>query len=280
MVALDAVPSVAPPRTRLDLATRADDASLRQLLRETPMRGWVDLAFLREPDYFRAAAMLGETVQTIVARRGDAIVGVGTRALRESWINGTRTTAGYLADLRLRPEVRGTTLLLRGYQFLRELHADGRATAYSTVIVEDNVAALRSIASGRAGLPEYIDLGRIVTPMLHVGRRRPVEPGDVRAGTASEWPEIVAKLNENRAQFSPVYGVEDFRANGRYPEIAAEDFLVYRRGGEIVGVLAVWNQRAFRQTVALRYHFGVDVVAGLGLATLVVVSARFVRDDV
>ena len=45
--------------TRFAVATRDDDAAIRRLLRENPMRGAVSVGFEREPDYFRGGEIAG-----------------------------------------------------------------------------------------------------------------------------------------------------------------------------------------------------------------------------
>lgn len=217
------------------------------------MKGRVELAFLREPSYFRAAQIAGPVVQTLVARAGDTIAGVASRAIRPAYINGRRVDAGYLGDLRLRPEYRDHTALYRGYRFLRELHGDRRTRIYSTVIVEDNHLALRTIAANRAGLPRYTDLGRILTPMIHPRRPRRSLDANIERGTLASLPEIVHKLNQNRLQFAPIWTEADFLF-GRLGGFSIGDFYLLRRQGRVAGVLGVWDQQALRQTVVLGYH--------------------------
>jgi hypothetical protein len=212
----------------------------------------IQVAFLREPSFFYATDIQGTFAQTFVGLQDDRIIGVGTRAVRPSYINGRLCDAGYLADLRLRKEFRGGTYVARAYRYLRDLHADGRATVYSTVIVNDNQVALQTIAANRAGLPRYTPLGRILTPAIYLLHDLPRLEGDVVRGTTELLPEIVAKLNENRMQFAPAYTVDDF-LEGRLHDFRIEDFLVLRRQGRIAGVLGKWDQRSFRQTVVLRY---------------------------
>lgn len=236
-----------------ELASIADDRELRDLLRATPMRGGIDLTFLREPSYFQFARAQGEMTQTLVARARGSVVGVATRAIRPTWINGELVSGGYLGDLRLAPQFRGGTVLARGYRYLRDLHEDGAASCYSTVIVDDNETALRTLAANRAGLPRYEPLGRILTPMLSVRRRRPQTRAQVERGSLRRLPQIVEKLNENRGQFAIRYRVEDF-TSGRFPGLRPEDFWIVWRRHQIAGVLAVWDQRTFRQTVALGYR--------------------------
>ncbi|HVR75513.1 MAG TPA: hypothetical protein VMT52_14350 [Planctomycetota bacterium] len=241
-----------------DLAGPPDDAGLRGLLRESPMRGRMDVAFLREPSYFRAASIAGTFVQTIIARApGGVIAGAGTRATRPAFLNGEVIEAGCLGDLRLRGEFRGRTILARGYRFLRGLHEDGRTQVYSTVIVEGNRLALETIAANRADLPRYTDLGRVVIPMIHlpIRGRRIREAGDrIERGSPALLPRIVERLNENRLQFAPVYRVEDFSDGKRFPGFRVEDFRVLWRGGRMEAVIGIWDQRSFRRTVVLGYH--------------------------
>src|SRR5262249_51468896 len=42
--------------------------------------------------------------------------------------------------------------------------------------------------------------------------------------------------------------------SGRLRGFRIEDFYVFRRGGRVAGVLGIWDQRSFRQTVVLGYH--------------------------
>ena len=51
------------------LATPADDADIRRLLRENPMPGQITLTLEREPDYFADADLPGTEKQTIIAMK-------------------------------------------------------------------------------------------------------------------------------------------------------------------------------------------------------------------
>ena len=212
------------------------------------------VAFEREPDFGHAAAVLGNHVQIGVAREAATgrIVGCGTRAIGEAFINGHPQPLGYLGDLRARPEVRGGTLVARGYRLLREWHADGHTPLYTTVIFSDNAVALRTIAANRAGLPSYHDCGELLCPGVNLRRRLPeLDDGcQIERGSAASLPEIVECLNRNhrRRQFALVHHAEFFAPGGRWRGLRVEDFYVARRGGQIIGVLGRWDQRAFKQT--------------------------------
>lgn len=234
------------------------DAALRRLLAANPMQGEISLAFEREPSYFHASFVQAPFHQIVVGRdtRRSEIVGVGTRAVRSGFVNGELASVGYLADLRLDSRHRGGTVIARAYRHLRELHNDGRATLYFTVIAEGNRPALETLAAGRAGLPPYRDLGRLLSPAVNLRRpRKATDAGvEIIRGARELLPEIVGCLNRNhrRRQFAPCYGVSDF--GGPWLRgLRVEDFYVARRAGRIVGVIAKWDQSAFKQTVVRSY---------------------------
>ena len=239
---------------QIELATPGDDQELRDLLHAMPMGERIQVKFLREPSFFAAAAIQGHRVQVIVGRKRGRIIGFGTRAIRRCYINGQPTEAGYLADLRLIASQRGGTALARGYRFLRRLHEENPVDVYSTVIVEDNQRAISTIASGRAGLPAYAPMGRVLTPMIQLrGRRAKISTeGEIRRGDISLLPAIVERLNAERLQFAPAYTVDDF-TGGRFPGFGVEDFYVLSRGDRIAAVAGAWDQQTLRQTVISGY---------------------------
>jgi hypothetical protein len=83
------------------LATLADDADIRLLLRENPMPGQITLTLEREPGYFADADLPGTEKQTIIANEGGRMVCVGNCAIRERFVNGKPRRVGYLGGLRL-----------------------------------------------------------------------------------------------------------------------------------------------------------------------------------
>ena len=239
-------------RVRFEPARESDDGELRALLHKTPMGGSISLAFLREPGYFSATRIQGAFTQVFIAKAGEKIVGAATRAVRPTFLNGKMIDGGYLSDLRILPEFRKGMILARGYRYLRDLHSDGRTSIYTTVIVEDNETALRTVGANRADMPTYTDQGRIVTPMISLKKRLPDIPAKIRSTTCEDLPAIVAKLNEPKMQFQPAYAEKDL-IDGRFQNLRASDFRLLFREGKLAGVMAVWDQTPFRQTVVKNY---------------------------
>jgi hypothetical protein len=251
-------------RFAFDLATPADDASLRQLLAATPMIGRVSVAFAREPSYFEAAAVDGSSVQIGVARehKSGRVVGMGSRAVSVRFVNGERVAVGFLSGLRLLTEYRGhAALLARGYRFLRKLHEDRAARYYLTTISDDNQAALNLLTSGRAGLPIYHPCGNYSTLSVYTAQQSANGAenrcdAEIRPANAADRDAIVQFLNDHGAarNFFPAYNAYDlFNNTGLLRGLASSDLLLALRDDKIVGTLGCWDQRPFKQIVIHSY---------------------------
>ena len=241
----------------IELATRADDAELRELLRRSPVCGRISVTFEREPSFFDACSVRGDFFQVGIGRdrRTGSIIGLGSRSIAPAFINGEEMQLGYLADLRLESPYRGGTLIGRGYRFLRQLHGDHRVQLYTTVIFSENHAALTTIASGRAGLPRYHDMGLLHCPGINIRRAAPPLSAEceILRGSEELLPEIVGCLNRNnsRRQFAPLHTAAMFRK--RWQDFRVEDFHVAVRGSSVIGVVGCWDQSAFKQTRVTGY---------------------------
>lgn len=245
-------------RFRIGLAGAEDDCALRELMRNSAIEGSISVTFEREPSFFDSCAIRGDFFQVVASRdrASGKPIGLGTRSVASAFVNGKPTPLGYLSDLRLEPQYRGGTLIARGYRLFRELHEDGRARLYATVIFNDNDAALTTITTGRAGLPQYHNLGKIHSPGINIrGHLPPVEAAcKIVRGCDEMLPEIVQCLNRNnsRRQFAPIHTIRMFR--DRWCDFHLEDFHVALRGGSVIGVLGRWNQSAFKQTRVSAYR--------------------------
>ena len=82
------------------------------------------------------------------------IVGFACRSIREVFVNGLPEAVGYLGGLHILPEHRNRGIVARGFQQIRQLHADGQAKLYLTTIGADNLTA-KAILLSAARLPRY-----------------------------------------------------------------------------------------------------------------------------
>lgn len=252
----------------LELATGDCDAELERVAR-LPTPGDIELSFQHEPSFLAAGCVLGHERQTIIGRdrATGEVIGLGTRAVREVYIDGEPQRIGYLGALRMVPARRNRGLLARGYQYLRQLHdEDARRPAfYLTTIADGNDVALDILTSGRAGLPQYHNLTTLHTlalPRRRIAPHRRAPP----PARAFDLDEVLAfvQCHGPQRQFFPVYAASDFVSADRlFRDLSLSDIVVARRGERIVGVAGVWDQRRFRQTVITSYSRRLQIVRPL-----------------
>lgn len=239
------------------LAGRSDEAELRKLLRENPMPGWLSLSYEREPDYFLADSVQGERHDTAVAREtaGGRLVGMFSRASYDAHINGRVARLGYLGQLRVAADYRGKIRYLRaGYAACRELLHDARETQfYLTSILADNLPARRVLTAGLEGLPTYREIEPFLTfviPARAIRLPRRAPDIKVEAGSERTLADVADCLQRNyvRYQFAP-HWTEALLRSSRCRGLEASDFLLARNRGRVVGCVALWDQRGFKQHV-------------------------------
>lgn len=248
-------------RLDFELATPADDADLRRLLRENPIAGSISLSFEREPCYFDAAAVEGPIHQTIVARESDSghVIAFGNRSVRPLFVNGQVQDIGYMSQLRVNPMYGKGLYLARGlaggFKKYHDLHQDGRAPFYLMSVIEDNLPARRLLTSGLPEYPHAREYARMFTYAIYPGRRKrelplPASRRIVR-GDEKYASEIVDWLNRNhsRKQFAPHWTCDSLF----FPNLSPADFFIALDGDRLVGCLACWDQAAFKQTVVRGY---------------------------
>jgi hypothetical protein len=262
------------------LAQSQDDAELRSFLVNNPVPGNIEVAFEREPDFFAGSEVRGGLNQTIAVRDlgKNKIVGIASRSVAKAFVNGEPTELGYLSDLRLSPEYRSGSLLARGYRFLKELHADGRALLYTTAIFAENARALATLTAGRAGLPAYHPMGCLNCSSINIGRTKPPFEAhcDIERGSLALLPQIVDCLNRNNArkQFAPWHSCEEFLRGRRWRDFQVCDFYVAVRNGQVIGVIGQWNQRRFKQTRVIRFSGSLRWLAPMANVTHQVFKGR------
>lgn len=245
-----------------DLAMPGDDEKILRLLRENPVPGRISISYERVPSYFQGCEIMGHFHQTLVARHlpSNEIAGLAGRSLRRMYINGEVENVGYLGQLRVDHRFRSRWLVSGGFRFLRGLHGDLRTRGYLTTIIEDNREAKGVLVDrARPHFPIYRPLTHLNTLALPVRSIRiPCLGGvEVRKGRVSDLDDIVAFFRSYGAirQFFPVHGATDFlpespRTRGLLPS----DFHMAVKGGRIAGVIALWDQSSFKQSVVRGYN--------------------------
>jgi hypothetical protein len=246
----------------LELATLEDDAELRRLLRENPFPGGISISLEREPNYFTGAKAEGSFHQTTIARDRSTgkIIAMGSRSIRDVYLNGKVQAVGYLGHFRVATGYR--TMLkafVQGFRFIRTLHQDGRTPFYYSSIIEDNLAARRLFSLGVQGVPSFQEYARMHTLAIHCRRKRKklafADGLQLTRGSPAHTNAIVACLQRNgaRYQLAPHWTPETIFNPDHTPGLTPKDFFLAMEGESVVGCLAVWDQTSFKQSVVRGY---------------------------
>ncbi len=214
-----------------------------------------------EPDGLTGTG-LPEERKTIILARDDntgAAIGLCQRVVRPAYVDGERRMLPYLCALRIAASHRHRISILKGG--FRAVHQHGmqpdELACALTSIASDDAPARRILTAGLAGLPKYERMSDYVT-FVFTPRGCGRSDGIVRAVDA-DLIDIAEFLQRtlSRHQCTPVWSVAALRV------IGAENFLVSRAKGEITGCVAVWDQSAFKQTVARGYPTAISIVRPL-----------------
>lgn len=242
------------------LARPEDDPEIRRLLAASPMPGQLTVTFEREPNYFLGNSTAGHFCQVILARQADTgeLAGMMCRAGRPYFINGQPQMCGYLTQLRVAGKFQGRWLPAKGIPLLKELERDGQTPVYFMAISDEN-RAMQALLGRRPGnaFPPTRPLAAITT--LGIILRRPLRslPAafSVERGSKEKLEEIVAFLGQEGAakQFFPAYTLADFTTLDTARGFDPADFVVARREGRIIGVIGLWDQSSYKQTVVQAY---------------------------
>jgi hypothetical protein len=241
------------------LATPADEPEIRRLVGGIAMPGAVAVRFEREPDYFLGTTIMGDPCDVLVGRdpATGALAGIACRAERRAFVNGEERRIGYVGQIRVAPAYRGSWLPHRAMAFWARISPPGML--YEGVVARENHRAAGVLVGRRApGRLRALRLAGLTTCAILLRPRRIAVPGDLEAVTAREMgmSAVVAFLREHglRRQLYPAYRESDFSDGVTLRGMDPEDVQVVLRHGRVVGVLAAWDQAAYKQ----------DVVAGYG----------------
>jgi GNAT superfamily N-acetyltransferase len=271
------------------LATGKDDPELRRLMAATPVPGSLTVAFEREPDFFAACPTMGDCL-TLLAIEADSqrLAASVCLARQERWWTKQPQTIGYVGGLRVHPDFRGTGILGRAMPFIRRTAAEWGDIPWFTVIPAGNRSSeglfVRNI---RASFPGLEPLTELVTLGLATGRHRKISSltgfdgdtattaGSPLSGTTrsnllpgrnsiqlhlASPTEVSGFLAEHPRELRPCWKAEDLGPGsslGQFRLIGAS------RDGVLVGTAAIWDQKAFKQSVVRAYSPGLASIRPL-----------------
>lgn len=234
-----------------------DDKALREMLHENSMDSWVNLSFEREPSYFAAQNLMGKSY-TMVAIDTDTnhYVGIYTCTYMDMHLNGTIKEVAYLRELRVNTNYRNKIRILKnGYISLKTLLPEKEVEPlYITSIASQNYQARRVLEAKIKGMPLYTPVAKMNT--LIFSTEFTCRQKRLRKVCKEDIPKLVEFYNKHASsyQFSPslsepwLFELPSSRA------LYLDDFYIFEdEDGAIEACLALWDQRAFKQSVIKGY---------------------------
>ncbi len=248
---------------RMRHAQPSDNEELVALAAACPMVGELTLRIDRYPDFFALNRLEGERWKVAVAERAGTVVGCAAFSERLVFVNGSPMQSGYAGDLKVHPRHRNT-VIADALCFWAERACDqlpARAPALITVLA-GNTAMERRL-SGPRGVPRFNKIGTIRTHSLTVlwkrGRLSRRGLGFIDTAPA-QWSDIaeMGQLWEHVApgrQLAPVMTAASLADWIRQaPGLDISSYRVARSPtGELLGFLAIWDQRSFKQLTVVGY---------------------------
>ena len=242
--------------TQHRIATAADDKTLQQLLRDNAMPSWVSITTRREPSYFSGAELMGESY-TLLTEATSGTVGMHACSYLPVHIDGKPETIGYLGAMRVAQPFRHRIRFIKsGFRALRtHLPQQASVPFYFTSIAAENVPARRLLEADLPGMPRYTPAGEMHTLVFSSALAQ--IPRHLEQATPADIPEIVDFYNAHAAQFqfSPRLTREWMESLDGTIGLLVGDFYLHRdKDGRIMGCLALWDQRHFKQSVIESYR--------------------------
>lgn len=247
-------------------ALASDNEQLKAALRDNAMDSWVRLSFEREPSYFDGVNLMGKscTVMACDENEPNSIVGMYSCEYLPVHVNGAFDYVGYLGGLRVNQQYRHKVRILKsGFASIPHLlSVQGAAPFWFTSVASENTPARRLLEAGLKGMPVYRPLGEMET--LAFNTRQGKLQGLLQQAMPDDIPALVDFFNRQAEcyQFSPVLTEEWFLGLSGDKGLTLGDFWLAKNGSDIQGCLAIWDQRAFKQTVSRGYRYPLNAFRG------------------
>jgi GNAT superfamily N-acetyltransferase len=237
------------------MGTPADNAKMQELITKITMPGVAQMCFQRAPDFFTGAKVIGDEFVLTVAdddERPDVLAGLTVISGRELFISGQKRRVYYSGDTRVDPFYRRRGIASN--LFIEQKKFRSGTDLLQGIVLKENTAPLDAAAKTTDGvLFRYWISHTIETSFIFVRQSKPRIPAgvDLRAATAADVPAMQAFFDREapRRNGYPVYDFSKLMAGDPYyAGLSIGDYVLATRNGEIIGMLAGWNQKAYKQT--------------------------------
>jgi hypothetical protein len=241
-------------------ATSADNQQLIELAAACSMVSDLTIRIDRGPDFFALNRLEGEQWRVGVAERDGMIVGCVAISERLAFVNGRERRTGYVGDLKVHPAHRDTRIADELSHYAERVCEQLPPTAPVMITVLAGNRPMERRLPGPRGVPVLRRIATIRTHSIPILWRRHVNSsGSIRIATA-RWTDLdeMAALWSRVAplrQLAPVLSASalaDWMLAA--PGLGISSYRLARSsGGELLGFLAVWDQRVFKQLNVVAY---------------------------
>lgn len=235
--------------------TPADNAKMQDLITKITMPGVAQMCFQRAPDFFVGAKVIGDEFVLTVAdddERPDVLAGLTVISGRDLYISGQKRRVYYSGDTRVDPYYRRRGIASN--LFVEQKKYRSNDDLLQGIVLKENTAPLDAAKNTADGvLFDYWISHTIETSFIFTRKITPRIPQGVqmRAATAADVPAIQAFFDREapRRNGYPAYDFTKLLAgDSYYAGLSIGDFVLATRNGQIIGMVAGWNQKAYKQT--------------------------------
>lgn len=243
------------------LSEPSDNPRLQSLVAKITMPGPAQMCFQRAPDFFVGAKVIGESQRIVVvddATRPYALAGVTVISGRHVYISGKKRFVHYSGDTRVDPTYRKRGI--GGTMFVEQRKYHEPSDLVQAVVLNGNTAALdaaRAVQGNRVF--DFWLSHTIETSFMFIRKGAPRVPAGVTMKTASAADiDAMQAFQDCEAPRRNGYPAYDFHklieGDPYYAGLKIQDYTLAMRGGQIVGMLAAWNQKGYKQTRITGMH--------------------------
>jgi hypothetical protein len=241
-------------------AAPADNQQLIALAAACSMAGDISLRIDRGPDFFALNRLEGQRWRVGIAERAGMIVGCVAISERLAFVNGRERRTGYVGDLKVHPAHRDTRIADELSRYAERVCELLPPTAPVMITVLAGNRAMERRLPGPRGVPVLRRIGTIRTHSIPIlWRRRVNNPGSMSVVSA-RWTDIdeMAALWSRVAPLRQLAPVLSATAMADWilaaPGLDISSYRLARSSsGELLGFLAVWDQRVFKQLNVVAY---------------------------
>jgi hypothetical protein len=237
------------------LGTPEDNPKIQELVSKVTMPGPATFCFQRSPDFFIGSNVIGTEWVLVVAidhDRNDAMAGLTVMSGRDVFISGKVRKVFYSGDTRVDPYYRRRGIATEMFQVQKKYKTPD--DLLQGLVVKENVAPIKAGRTAEKGVffNDWFS-HTIETSFMFMRKGAPRVPAgvEIRLATNADAPLMQAFFDKEapRRHGYPVYSFEKLIAKDPfYAGLSMSDFALAFKGGQLVGMMAAWNQKAYKQT--------------------------------